>query len=274
MKDTVMASVAGVRRAAVACLLAGMASLAGCRTGESDALRQAFPTMSRDERAKLLEDPAQREILARDTPCEYDGVFNFRDIGGKVGLGGRTVRKGLLYRSARFDEITDEGRFQIVVQLGVRTDLDLRSPPEVAALKESPLGPNVDWKLVTISSYDEIFTRKGRAAFARALRVAMDDANYPLAFHCKTGKDRTGTLAFVLLALLGVDEEDICLDWELTAFHVPELERMRHAPRYDLLLACFESMPGDSLREKVEGYVRSLGFTSGELRAFRGRMLE
>ena len=250
--------------------------LSGCRNVPNDgaALRAAFPKMSRAERGRILEDAAMRKILAEGTPYEIDGVFNFRDLGGKTGLDGRRVRTGVLYRSARFDQVTDAGRRRIVGELGVRTDLDLRRKSELVVKDASPLGDGVRFELTPIPLYDGIFTKDGRAAFARALKVAMDERNWPLAFHCKTGKDRTGTLAFVLLTLLGVDEETICLDWELTAFHVPELSRLSHAPRYDRLLAGFMELSGATLREKVEGYVHSLGISEKEISEFRERMLE
>ena len=46
-------------------------------------------------------------------------------------------------------------------------------------------------------------------------RVA-NPANHPLVFHCTAGKDRTGVLAALLLAVLGVDEVTILDDYELT----------------------------------------------------------
>ncbi|MBQ9758590.1 MAG: tyrosine-protein phosphatase, partial [Opitutales bacterium] len=57
--------------------------------------------------------PANREI---DVP----GVKNFRDLGGLVGLGERTVRRGLVFRSAKFDKILPEGE-AVLDALGIRT---------------------------------------------------------------------------------------------------------------------------------------------------------
>ena len=37
-------------------------------------------------------------------------------------------------------------------------------------------------------------------------------------FHCAGGADRTGTLAFLIEALLGVSESDLSKDYELTTF--------------------------------------------------------
>lgn len=249
----------------------------GCVSSPDAALtpvQRQFLAAPRPERARIMASARAREELAKGTCYEIDGVFNFRDLGGRRGLNGREVRKGLLYRSARFDQVTAKGRRELVEEKGIRTDLDLRSGGEVAALgKKSPLGAKVAWKQVSLISYAGVQSESGRRAMRKALKEVFCEDNWPLAFHCKTGKDRTGTLAFVVLALLGVDEEDICLDWERTAFHVPELSRMDHPSRYDALLAYFMSLPGATLAEKVEGYVRSIGFSAEEIVSFRERML-
>ena len=232
--------------------------------------QRRFLSASRAERARIIGDAEARAELAKGTAQEIDGVFNFRDLGGKRGLDGRLVRPRRLYRSARFDQVTGVGRRELTDGFGIRFDLDLRTPKEVAMLGgRSPLGTNVTWKLVPFESYAGAGSVRGRKAMRTALKTVFSPGNWPLAFHCKTGKDRTGTLAFVLLSLLGVDEETICLDWERTAFHVPELSRMDHPPRYDRMLDYFMSLPGTNLTAKTEGYVRSLGFSAAEIDAFR-----
>lgn len=45
-----------------------------------------------------------------------------------------------------------------------------------------------------------------------------DESNYPVYFHCNAGADRTGTLAFLIEAVLGVSEEDVVKDYEITSF--------------------------------------------------------
>ena len=47
-----------------------------------------------------------------------------------------------------------------------------------------------------------------------------NENNYPIYFHCNAGADRTGTLAILIEALLGVSEEDITKDFELTTFSI------------------------------------------------------
>jgi protein-tyrosine phosphatase len=55
-----------------------------------------------------------------------------------------------------------------------------------------------------------------------------------MVFHCTAGKDRTGLMAMLFLGALGVSEDDIVLDYELTTHYRsnkrlailgPELER-------------------------------------------------
>ena len=72
---------------------------------------------------------------------------------------------------------------------------------------------------------------------------------------------------------MGVEEDAICLDWEKTAFHVPELSRLDHPSRYDRMLECFNAFPGENLSDKAEHYVLSLGFSPAEIRVFREAML-
>jgi len=54
---------------------------------------------------------------------------------------------------------------------------------------------------------------------------AADPANHPMVFHCTAGKDRTGLMAMLLLGALGVPDEDIVRDYELTT-HYRSSKRM------------------------------------------------
>ncbi len=51
------------------------------------------------------------------------------------------------------------------------------------------------------------------------LETAVDAAHRPMLFHCAAGKDRTGIVAAVLLGVLGVPDETIIEDYELTTTH-------------------------------------------------------
>ena len=95
----------------------------------------------------------------------------------------------------------------------------------------------------------------------------------PIDFHCIAGQDRTGAVAFILNGLLGVSEEDLYLDWEVTGFW-NENAGFNHKNRFDHLVNGFQKLKGENLHEKIENYVLSLGFTRADIEKFRSIMLE
>ena len=169
--------------------------------------------------------------------------------------------------------INDENRDRWLGTLGVKTDVDLRSDREVYGMEGSPLGPTVAWVNVSSSAYGGMQDEGGRKAFAKVFRVFLDPENYPIDFHCIAGQDRTGAVAFILNALLGVEEEQLYLDWEATAFWNPS-PHFNHEKLFFKLVRGFDRWPGDTINERVEAYVLDLGFAPEDIAAFRDLMLE
>ena len=137
----------------------------------------------------------------------------------------------------------------------------------------SPAGRGVKWFHIPFQGYAGMGSEEGRAAFTRAFRVLLDIRNYPLDFHCIGGADRTGSLAFVVEALLGVSDDDLARDWEFTCF-VYEDQAFGHKSRYDRLRAVIDACPGATTRERAEAYVRSCGFTDADIATLRTILLE
>ena len=227
------------------------------------------------------------------------GVPNMRDLGGMKGMDGKTVRTGMIFRSGGFnnnakyrlvddeekpgkkkrqyygrgkERLTAEAREFQVKNFGIKTDLDLRGDGECNEMTGSPLGPQVKWAHHPSSSYSGFHSETGRAATKKNFALFLDEKNYPIGFHCIAGADRTGSLAYLLEALLGVSDADLVLDWELTAFHNPN-HKFAHEARYDQLVGGFAKYPGGTARERAEGYVKSLGFTDADIAKFRAIML-
>ncbi len=157
--------------------------------------------------------------------------------------------------------------------LGIRSDVDLRSDSECSGMTGSPLGPRVKWYQYPSGCYGGMTGRSARDAFTKEFRVFLDESSYPVDFHCWGGQDRTGSLAFILNALLGVDEEELWLDWEATGFWNPS-NAFRHDLLFDSLIRVLGALPGENMREKCENYVLSLGFTRDDIEKFRSIMLE
>lgn len=114
----------------------------------------------------------------------------------------------------------------------------------------------------------------GRDAFRDVFRVFLDEAHYPIDFHCVAGQDRTGAVAYILGALLGYDDDQLALDWEITGFWNHD-RSFNHARLYDSLVHGFEKKySASTTRERVEAFVLDLGFTREDIEKFRSIILE
>ena len=162
----------------------------------------------------------------------------------------------------------------IVENLGWKSDIDLRSDHECFGMTGSPVGKEVTWFHYSSRAYGAMQNKEGKEAFSKVFKVFLDDKNYPIDFHCIAGQDRTGAVAFILNGLLGVSEEDLYLDWEVTGFWNPSL-RFVHKSLFNYLIGGFEKeVQGDTIQQKIENYVLSLGFTKQDIEFFRAKMLE
>ena len=170
-----------------------------------------------------------------DRHISFAAVFNFRDLGGYTGHGGRTVAWRRLYRSDSLHRLAGPDR-DAFAALGIRTVLDLRRPGEVARDGRVPELPTLAYQHVhpdhpewRADTYDETagvarfladryleLAEQGSEGLARAIALIADAGAAPLVMHCVAGKDRTGVVAALTLDLLGVSDVDIGEDYALT----------------------------------------------------------
>ena len=207
-----------------------------------------------------------------------EGVVNSRDLGGWTGLDGRKVRQNLIFRTAGFrggasskdksifanrftpgeQRITAGGIDYLRNEIGSRTDLEVRGVLETVCMDSSVLGPDIRFIKEPFSAYNFIDNLiRGREPFERLFRLFEQGGNYPIAFHCAGGRDRTGTLSFLLLGLLGVSDEDLCRDWEASVFSEENTEF--GSARIERLLGYLMSLGGDSFAEDCEIFAKSCG---------------
>ena len=216
-----------------------------------------------------------------------EGVHNLRDLGGWRTRDGRRVRQGLLFRSANLCENSCEcaerpPRLRVTAadchfltnSLGIRTELDLRGPKECEGLSSSPLGLSVRRVEISSGCYGEMSRQSAKDACLRELRLIADGRNLPLLFHCSSGQDRTGTLAFIVNGLLGVPPEDLARDWDATMLWNNEHDWFNRNVSYAALLKVIEDYPGLTLNDRIASYVKSIGFTDEEIARLRGMLLE
>lgn len=172
---------------------------------------------------------------------DLEAIFNFRDMGGYPTVDGRQTRWRTLYRADGIHRAT-EADTTTIVELGVRTVIDLRSPAELAdrgrfdahgvdfhhfPVIETTWG-DLDHLARTMEPADFLLDRyrdmfdEGSHQLAAAVEVLAGEG-LPAVFHCAAGKDRTGVLGILVLALVGVPDEVIAADYALSAEAMPRL---------------------------------------------------
>ena len=197
-----------------------------------------------------------------------DGVKNVRDLGGIVNKYGIETKSGLLYRCGEMDNpqgtvITQNGIQTCLEELKIKTDLDLRKADEITDTgnipKVGPLGENVNYIHKSSTAYYNFLF--GKSNEAEIMRVFADWNNYPILFHCKHGADRTGTVALLLEALVGVGEDELIEDYELTGWRDREYQ-----PFQFLLEGLKRKIEGNTLQEKsYHVFSNNLGLTDMEI---------
>lgn len=167
----------------------------------------------------------------------FTTVFNFRDLGGYPTADGARLRTGVLFRADGLHRLTgpDLDRF---AGLDVRRVIDLRRTDEVHSYGRIPDRPGLDYHNVCLQAapwtatdvapgelagylaerYAEIADEAVSGAMARVLRLLAEDTTGGTVFHCMAGKDRTGVVAAVVLALLGVDDDTVADDYAASRF--------------------------------------------------------
>jgi hypothetical protein len=232
-----------------------------------------------------------------DRAIQFNQVFNFRDVGGYRAGDGRIVVRRRLFRSDDLSRLTmeDADRF---AALGIRTVIDLRRPTEIAELGRVPAFTGVDYRHVhlvhppwqparfahpddrvvyLVDRYREMSIDAGDG-IGTALRLVAEADTAPVVVHCIAGKDRTGIIAALTLALLGVDDDTIAADYAsseapdraLRALLGMEPSRTPTAPAA-AMLGFFAELR--ATHGSIEAYVKRVGLTDDHIAALRAHLL-
>jgi protein-tyrosine phosphatase len=163
------------------------------------------------------------------------GTHNLRHVGGYATASGGRIAERVLWRSDALHALDDEGR-RVLRDLPLRTVIDLR---EDAQRVERPnLLEGVGAEIIALPLFDgwtpspelgvqawregdmtPIYEHIVRFFGHRIAEVAAHLARpraLPALIHCTAGKDRTGVVTALLLAAVGVSDEDIVADFVLT----------------------------------------------------------
>jgi len=248
----------------------------------------------------------------------WEGFFNTRDLGGLPTKSGNTTGYGAFFRAADLRFVTETGWAQ-ARESGVRTVIDLRNADEIrpaetslttlagsaqfAATPEGPTTPTgvnrlevpLDdindiefWQQInrerlngTPLYYPVFLQRKAERCAAVIKTIAHTDSGGVL-FHCGGGRDRTGLITLLLLALADVEPQAIAADYAMSAEALKALyAAMGTADQQPFIQGALADR-GTTTEEAVmatldgfdvEQYLLGAGVTRRELHSVRSRLI-
>jgi hypothetical protein len=241
--------------------------------------------------------------LQPERHLDWPRCFNVRDLGGLPAAGGRHTASGALVRADSLSRLTPGG-WQALLDHGVRTVIDLRNErerreaPDAATRPESiatvccaldGIEDRGFWQPIehtpefgTPLYYRAHLMRKPQFA-AAAVKAVAHAGPGGVAFHCVGGRDRSGELAMVLLALVGVAPDAIAADYELSAERLRGLWAALGQDDPAAELAAWLAERGTTAGQVIETTLASIelegtlaggGLTEEDVAALRARLLQ
>ena len=199
---------------------------------------------------------AQNTVTVEGQTLSMGTVSNARQLGGYKTKDGKTVKNGVLLRSAALTETSQEeiqtliDQYNLAAIIDFRASYELASEPEpvidgvmqynfkimdeqmmasrAASIADVLTDPNVnpikrmtailDAGVISDQMYVEFLQGEiGKAGYRDFFRVLLEmPEDKAVLWHCTNGKDRTGVAAMLLLGVLNVDEQTIMDDFMLT----------------------------------------------------------
>ena len=215
-------------------------------------------------------------------------INNIRDIGGWPVQNGKIVRYGLIYRGGEANGLhpsVAEDR-QTLIDLGVGAEIDLRKDENYDS------GPGAVGKCAFgFPAADYFFKKGGYDCKLEHMSDANSKARYKqwfpfilnhikegkaVYYHCVWGADRTGLVSVLLEGLLGLTQEQMNLEYELTSLSFAGLRpKSGYADGdHQKLIEYVKALEGETLRDKFDTYwTKQVGITMEEIEEFRSIML-
>ena len=205
-------------------------------------------------------------ISSASQSLNLQGVGNARELGGYKTLDDKTIKHGLLLRTASLYKATSGDirkltqDYNLAVIIDFRLDFESKSEPDpviegVENVKISTLDIDMNSsqakKMIPyLASHDKVSmligavktgimnknlyvqilsSPSGKSGYKKMFDYLLElPENKSLLFHCAQGKDRTGLAAMLILSALNVDENIIMSDYLLTnEFNAAKIERER-----------------------------------------------
>lgn len=174
-----------------------------------------------------------------DRRLPIEGAFNLRDLGGYALPDGSRTRWGRALRADGLGRLSTAD-IDLLLSRGLTRVIDLRAPAE-ARQHPGKLNNISGIEVINLPLYDDLaplreitdpeplpeFYRKmlseRSAMVAEVFQAIAGTGEGAVLFHCTAGKDRTGVIAALWLALAGAEREVILGDYALTGELIPGL---------------------------------------------------
>ena len=206
---------------------------------------------------------------------KIDGMTNCRDMGGGRTLdGGGQIKQGLIFRTSAVnnwaygrgdvpDRITDAGKEELLTRLGCKTEINVNN----SGSNEVGVQNYVDAFMYYDNGKHHMY--RNTEPLKQAFHALANKDNYPIFYHCRIGTDRTGFMAIMLGALLGVSENEIYQDYLFSNFgNIQEKRYIGEKAGRDNILKYMDDLktyPGEKLHNKAYNFLLSIGIPASEL---------
>ena len=174
-----------------------------------------------------------------DNFIQLEGTINTRDLGGLLTVDGKKIKKGIIYRSDKLSNLTENDKKKLN-QLGIKYIFDFRSKHE--KVKEPNNIPNnikyieipIEPESMDINSFiknnniNDLLINENKRYASIHSKSFFDFLNQiiknkePFLYHCTMGKDRTGYATLLILNLLNIPEKTIIENYMLTNTYIKD----------------------------------------------------
>jgi protein-tyrosine phosphatase len=228
-------------------------------------------------------------MLPKDRILQFDGAYNFRDIGGLLTRDGCFMKSGILYRSDSLHSLT-RGDIRKIQTLNIQSILDLRTPNERKGknckvhehsnirFESIPIYPlpfredpsflkrlagflsgkykGLNLEMIMLECYRQI-ALENLVEINRIITFLSDESNVPSIIHCQGGKDRTGWLSVLFQSVASVPMEVIYEDYLLSnKFMLRDLKKQKRMVKWFTFFQ-YDIESVKPLIEAREEYLRS-----------------
>ncbi len=227
-----------------------------------------------------------------------DNLENCRELGGYGTSEGEQTKWHAFLRSGEMSRLTPED-VAFLREYGVRTVIDLRRSDEIEKHPNVLAGESfcryhniplfggqtaegeVQW--TGEISLGDVYVEwlEHSPAVKEIFEVISEAEEGTVVFHCQAGKDRTGVVAMLLLALAGVEEKDIVSNYEVTYTNLRSmLEKYAVDNKYgtevllsrrEYILKAYEHIMDNY--QSVERYLMVRGVSEDVMERVKGRLV-